>query len=107
MGVGDSMFSDFAKFSDENYAQEHQIVLIQTPAEKLVLSVSAIDVVKGSDPSKRTDFAMQQELTSWYAERYKQADIRIQLRPDVTRLFVFVTCSYNYFSNERTLIYAN
>jgi sortase B len=107
MGFGDMMFSDFASFGSEGYAREHTTVLIQTPTERLVLSVSAVDVVKGDDPTKRTDFAMQQELTSWYAERFGQADVRIELRPDVTRLFVFVTCSYNYFSNERTLIYAN
>jgi sortase B len=107
MGVGDTMFSDFANYGNEGYEKEHSTVLIQTPTERLALSLSAVDVVKGDDPTKRTDFSMQQELSSWYAERYRQADVRIELRPDATRLFVFVTCSYNYFSNERTLVYVN
>jgi sortase B len=107
MGFGDTMFSDFASYGNEGYAKEHSTILIQTPTERLALSVSAVDVVKGDDPAKRTDFAMQQELASWYAERFGQADVRIKLRPDITRLFVFVTCSYSYFSNERTLVYVN
>jgi sortase B len=107
MGFGDSMFSDLANYSDAGYAKEHLTILVQTPTEKLALTVSAVDVVKGDDPSKRTDFAMQQDLAAWYAERYGQTDVRIEQRPEATRLFVLVTCSYNYFSNERTLVYAN
>jgi hypothetical protein len=107
MGFGDTMFSDFADYGNEGYAREHTTILIQTPAERLALSLSAVDVVKGDDTSKRTDFAMQQELSSWYAGRFGQADVRIEQRPDTTRLLIFVTCSYNYFSNERTLVYVN
>jgi sortase B len=107
MGFGDTMFSDFADYGNEGYAREHTTILIQTPTERLALSLSAVDVVKGDDPSKRTGFAMQQELSSWYAERFGQADVRIEQRPDATRLLIFVTCSYNYFSNERTLVYVN
>jgi sortase B len=107
MNFEDSMFSALARFSDEGFAREHATVLIQTPTERLALSVSAVDVVKGDDGSKRTGFAMQQELSAWYAERYGQADVQIEQRPDAERLFILVTCSYNYSSDERTLVYVS
>jgi sortase B len=106
MGYEKSMFSDFASYFDAAFAKEHPQILFQTPTEKLVLDVSAVAIVRGTEPSKRTGFTSQAELASWYEGVYDTADVRVAYDPYATRLFTFVTCSYHYFSNERTLVFA-
>jgi sortase B len=106
MGYDSSMFSDFAKFSDLTFAQDHPEIFMQTPTERLVLDISAVAIVQGSEQSKKTDFISQQELASWYTQRYEISALKISDDPQATRLFTFVTCSYHYFANERTLVYA-
>ena len=106
MGDGASMFSQFARFSDEGYARDHSLVLLQTPDARLALTVSAVDVVSGHAATKKTRFGGQGEFASWYAERLSEADVRLGADPRPRQAFTFVTCSYNYFSNERTLVFA-
>lgn len=106
MGYIDTMFSDFARFSDAGYAAEHRLILLQTPERRIALAISAADIVDGYEKSKRTEFADVQALHVWYAERFEAADMMIANDPGMPQLFTFVTCSYNYFASERTLIYA-
>lgn len=106
MGYDKSMFSDFASYSDVAFAKEHSRILFQTPAEKLVLDVSAVSIVKGTEQSKRTGFTNQAELSSWYEAVYEKAEVRLSNNFCATGLFTFVTCSYHRFSNERTLVFA-
>ncbi len=106
MGYTDTMFSDFARFSDAGYASDHSLILLQTPERRIVLVASAADIVDGYEKSKRTEYADLQTLHTWYAERFEAADMRIANDPDMAQLFTFVTCSYNYFASERTLVYS-
>lgn len=106
MNYNDSMFADFAKFSDSSYAREHQLILLQTPQEQITLQVSATDIVNGYEQSRRTDFEDSRALAAWYEARFNNADMQIANNTESERLITFVTCSYNYFSNERTLVHS-
>lgn len=75
-----SMFADFATYSDKDFAAEHAQILLQTPTEKRVLEVAAINIVKGTDTNSKPSFD----------------------EPVVA----FCTCSYNYWADERTIVYA-
>lgn len=102
---GPPMFAEFARFSDVDYADSHPFIYFQTPEQLMVLEVSAVDVVEGSDTTKRTDIESEKELSAWYERRFSESVVKRTNNPDTTRLITFVTCSYNYFSNERTLVY--
>jgi sortase B len=99
-----SMFGDFSQFSNAGYAAEHPVILLQTPDAQMVLDVSSVSIVRGSEQSKRTDFADAAELAKWYEGRFENATVQLANNTEAEQLFTFVTCSYNYFSNERTLV---
>jgi sortase B len=103
--LGRFMFGEFANYSDKAFANTHLEVLFQTPDEQTVLNVSAVSIVRGTEKSKRTDFETEDELSEWYFTRYANAKVQIANDSQARRLITFVTCSYHYFSNERTLVY--
>ena len=70
------------------------------------LSVSAVDVIDGSENAKRTDFSSADEMRAWYAQCFEECDVRISNDENASQLFTFVTCSYTTYANERTLVYA-
>ena len=78
-----SVFSAFSSFTDCSYVREHSPILLQTPDEKVKLTVSSVERVNASDatfdPSTHVD----------------------GLETCVT----FVTCSYTTWANERTLVH--
>ena len=53
-----SVFADFASFSDESYAREHQMINLYTRADnqRHELRVAAIDVVNASYETLQTEF---------------------------------------------------
>lgn len=107
MGFGTTtVFADFARYSDEAFARSHPTITLATPQGSVELEVSAADVVDGSSALKRTDFASSEEMRAWYAQRFSECDVRITNNDEASRLFVFVTCSYTTYANERTLVYA-
>lgn len=103
----DSMFSDFANYSDPAYAQEHSVIRLQTPEKKLTLTVRAVDVISGSSLTKRTSFLDISDYLSWYTECLEDADVVLDAVHSPSQNFTFVTCSYNVFRNGRTLVYAS
>jgi sortase B len=105
MGFDQSMFSDFSHYSDEAFVWAHPEVLFQTPDEQLVLVVSSVCVISGTEQSKRIDFADRDELVAWYEGRFASADLKISNDREALCLVSFVTCSYRRSSDERTIIY--
>lgn len=101
------MFADFASYSDIAYASSHRTILLQTPEEKLVLDVIAADVIDGTAAMKRTSFEDGAEFGAWLENTVLGADMALSMpTEDTQQVFTFATCSYNYWSNERTLVYA-
>jgi sortase B len=105
MGFDRSMFSDFSRYSDEAFVWAHPEVLFQTPDEQVVLVVSSVCVISGTEQSKRIDFADRDELALWYKGRFASADLNISNDREAPCLVSFVTCSYRRSSDERTIIY--
>ena len=77
------------------------------PGEKHILSVKFAEMINaGTDKSKRTSFTDAADFGRWYAERAQSADVVIDSSVPV-RNYTFVTCSYNRWKNERTLVFAS
>lgn len=105
---GRAMFSPFAEYSERSFAEGHRTVILQTPRTAMILEVQAVDVIRGTDAVKRTDFASAVDLMAYWLERFSASDVRLaEEAVETDRLYTFVTCSYNFWpSNERTLVYA-
>ena len=121
-----SMFSDFARYTDETFARAHSIVLIQTPTEKRCLRIVGAAVSSGNSATKRTSFVDDEDFSRYceerlaactthvfdyanvdYAQDYTDVDYaQDYTNVDYAQLFTFVTCSYTTYANERTLVYA-
>ena len=102
-----SMFSAFASFSDASFANAHSEILLQTPEEKMRLSVIAADVVDSSREGKRLRFADDDELDSWLEELLTEADVVLNGDAQADSVKAFCTCSYGeWSSHERTIVYA-
>lgn len=104
------MFTDFAKYSDEQFASEHSEILLQTPDCKKRLAVACVEVARGTDDTKVTRFESAQEFECWLDQRYEASNVKLSNRlggnnlPE--RIYTFCTCSYTTYDNERTLVYA-
>lgn len=99
-----TMFAAFADYSNKAFAEEHNQILVQSPTEKAVLNVNMAQIVKGSDNAKRISFLDDQDYSIWYENSLAESDMVLdsESRPD--HIITFVTCSYNYSSNERTIV---
>ena len=106
MGWNADMFANLARYADAAYARANREVLIQTPTEHIRLHVQAADVIPGWEDTKRIDFTDGDDFRMWMDERFSCADVELphDFRNDTT-LLTLCTCSYNYWSNERTLVY--
>lgn len=68
-----SMFSDFASYSDEAYAQDHAIVCLQTPAGKQRLRVALIKIINGDTTPKEARFPDEEAFWEWYQQQRSDA----------------------------------
>ena len=102
-----SMFSAFASYSDISFAQAHSEILLQTPEEKMRLSVIAADVVDSNREGKRLEFADDDEFDSWLEELLVNADVVLEADAETDSVKAFCTCSYGQWNgHERTIVYA-
>ena len=102
-----TVFSAFSKYTDADFAKENGKVLLQMPGEKHILSVKLAEMINaGTDRSKRTSFVDAADFGRWYAERADAADMVLDAAVP-SRNVTFVTCSYNRWKNERTLVFAS
>ena len=103
---GDLMFAPVASYSDEAWAEGHSTILLQTPEEKVRLTVLAADIVNASAEGKRTSFADSDDYVAWAEETLQDADMKLQADVVPIRMYTLATCSYTTWYNERTLCYA-
>lgn len=102
-----SMFSAFADYSDPGFSQEHRTILLQTPDSKRILQVNFSRIVNGAQSIKRTHFDDETDYSNWYKQEMDDAVAFVGSDAVPSTNTTFVTCSYNRFSNERTLVYAS
>lgn len=102
-----SMFAAFADYSDPDFANDHAEILVQTPDGKQVYSVRLVEIVNGAELAKRTDFKDEADYRAWYDNQLSGAEVVIDNITQPETAITFCTCSYNYSSNERTLVVAS
>lgn len=95
-----SVFADFAKFIDEDYAREHEeIIVYKRDGETLGLEVRAVDVVNASCER----LVVNQEAD--FGKLIASADLMLSNPANDGQLYAFTTCSYQTW-NSRTVVYA-
>lgn len=95
-----SVFAGFASFIDEQYAREHnEIIVYRREGCTLHLDPVAVDVVNAS----RENLVIDQEAD--FKEMIAEADLIIFDPMEDGQLFAFTTCSYQT-RNSRTVVYA-
>lgn len=95
-----SVFADFARFSNEDYAREHnRIILYERDGETVELWVCAVDIVNASCERLVVD----QEVD--FKKLIADADLAFGNLSEDGQLFAFTTCSYQT-RNSRTTVYA-
>lgn len=103
-----TVFAGLSPFStDEAYARQHSRILIQTPTEKRVLECRFARIVDGASASKRTGFLDATDHAAWYATELAASSTVLDAVSQPSEVVCLVTCSYNVFENERTLVYAS
>ena len=109
MGFGDmSMLAAFAQYSSPEFAQSHRAVRLQTPSGRRLLEVRAAAVIDGWNATKRAHFDGEQDFDAWWDARMSEACTVLDPSSEgVWRrgAVTVATCSYNYWSNERTVTY--
>lgn len=109
MGFGDmSMLAAFAQYSSPEFAQSHHAVRLQTPSGRRLLEVRAAAVIGGWNATKRAHFDGEQDFDAWWDARMSEACTVLDPSSEgVWRCgaVTVATCSYNYWSNERTVTY--
>lgn len=100
------MFSELAGYSDPFFAAEHPAILLQGPGWRLELAPAMVGVVDASEEEKRVDFADDADFDGWWEEKRAAAVLELESDGAPARAFSFVTCSYNRWGNERTVVYA-
>lgn len=104
--IDQSMFGDFELFSDKETAAEHRTVLLQTPSRKIELEVRCVEVVAGWEATNCTSFENRAAFQLWYEERLANSAVVLD-GTTPNSVVTFCTCSYGYWSNERTIVIAS
>lgn len=103
-----SVFADFARFSDRDYAEGHRDIWVSTRADDQVheLRVVAVDVVNADDEQAQVTFANDEEQVTCLNDRISRSDLVLE-EADLSnaKVWAFATCSYQT-SNSRTVVYA-
>ena len=102
----DTMFSAFSEFGSSSYAKKHRTILIQTPDFKRVLDVNFVKVINASSTLNQLNFEDRTAYEDWYQGYLEGA--KVVLNDETPQHdYMFVTCSYTTWYNERTLIVAS
>lgn len=103
-----SVFADFARFSDRDYAEGHRDIRVRIRAGDRVceLRVVAVDVVNADDEQVQVTFANDEEQVTCLNDRISRSDLVLE-EADLSdaKVWAFATCSYQT-SNSRTVVYA-
>nr|WP_303039510.1 class B sortase [Enterocloster clostridioformis] len=99
------MFHDLINFKEESYYREHQKIKIYTPEKEISLRPIAVVCTEADGSRRITDFADMADFQTYAAAMLEGGRYREKQAEGVTRLWSFVTCSYE-FEDARTILYA-
>mgnify|MGYP000152226184 CR=1 FL=1 len=95
-----SVFADFASYTDEGYAREHnRIIVYKRSGEIIELQPVAVDIVNAN----RELLIIDQKAD--YEQLIAGADFMLSELTDERQLYAFVTCSYQT-RNSRAIVFA-
>lgn len=107
MGWSDRMFGSLARYTDAAFARKHRRIIVETPDGVHEYRMCAAEVVNGGQARKHVSFTGGADFAQWWNRTYRDADTRLSDRaPKTGRLLTLCTCSYHFWDNERTLVYA-
>lgn len=96
---------NIARYTDEAFAREHSLVLIQTPNTKMTYEARFAQIVNGRERNKRIDFEGESDFRAWYGESRANAAMMLDAETEPEQVISLVTCSYNiWVDNERTVL---
>ena len=97
-----SVFADFAKYSDEDYARSPSRIFLHTSdGGTYELSVIAVDVVDACVETICPSFYDPGAIAEWIGK----SDLVLLEYDGSSKVFAFATCSYQT-ANSRTVVYA-
>lgn len=101
-----SVFADFASYTDEGYAREHnRIIVYKRRGETLELEVCAVDIVNANKELVGTQFDSYAEMHDYVKSSIRNSDlVLIQPQRSDDLFWTFATCSYQT-DNSRTVVY--
>lgn len=100
-----TMFAQIVKFKEEDFFRKNREVILYTPDKEIRLKTVAAVYGDAGGEKRRTQFDSQKMLARYMDEMTKNCSFR-QLPPgEITGLYSFVTCSYE-FEDARTILYA-
>lgn len=95
------VFADFAGFIDEDYAREHDVIIVyKRSGETLKLQSIAVDIVNAS----RERLVIDQR--AGFEKMTDGSDLILNDQIEGSQLFAFVTCSYQTW-DDRTIVFAS
>lgn len=104
--IDQTMFSDFEYMTDYSFAESHQTIYLLTPTETRELQIIGVRSVNANKETIKTGFSSSESMRTWFEPKIEACDVRLGEIAESVQVYTFVTCSYNSFINERTLIYA-
>lgn len=107
-GIVTGCFTVISSYNNQEYAESHKTILIQTPRLRTVYEVRFVSVIPGWKPLKRTSFTDNNDFAQWYETSLDSAEVVLDSATQPMQTISLVSCSYNYWSaNERTVVIAS
>lgn len=100
-----SMFHDLVNFKKKSYYKSHQNITVYTPDKEIHLRPVAVVCTEADGIRRRTDFFDMTTFGEYVESMLEGGLYKEEQENDITRLWSFVTCSYE-FDNARTILYA-
>ena len=100
------MFGELGRFAEEDFAEAHDEVFVQTPRGKWQLHVDAVEVIPGWDAAKRVSFSNRADFRQWWKGRFAGCPVKLVENPETDApLLTLCACSYREWPDERVLVY--
>lgn len=101
-----TMLGQLESYNDQAWAEDHPVVLLQTPKEKRAMIVACAGAIDGSSAQRRSSFESDEDFADYLGDRLTGASAVVAGIPRGTsRVTTLVTCSSQFNpDNERTLV---
>jgi sortase B len=100
-----SMFKSLKGYEEQDYYEEHPVLLLVTPEKRYTVELFAGYVSPTSGDAWQLDFADEQEKEQWLEEQVKKSTFKSEVKPTARdRILTLSTCSYE-FNNARFVVH--